>query len=236
MKKAQNNRETPTVSLAEFQLNPDNPQRYGDEEIAALVESIRKEPRTLGAAKIAFCTDYTATDGTSYAGRCVVIAGNKRLQALQQIASEGGLKDPGDVSAWLVSPKGDVPAVWFFDLTPLGTQARRHWLLESNIGRGEWDAEKLLAQFTRDELADHFDDDALKELIEDVGQAAVAPFDDNGTGNVTPDEYVVTFGDIKVPITAEEFDLLKTKYYDYVEKNQVGYGFFRQLMKEASNV
>ena len=94
-----------TVKLKTFTQNPDNPQKYGDDEIAALVESIRKEPRTLGAAKIAFCTDYTATNGASYAGRRVVIAGNKRLQALQQIAREGGLRDPGDASAWLVSPQ-----------------------------------------------------------------------------------------------------------------------------------
>lgn len=126
-----------TAKLKTFTQNPDNPQKYGDDKIAALVESIRKEPRTLGAAKIAFCTDYTATNGASYAGRRVVIAGNKRLQALQQIAREGGLRDPGDASAWLVSPQGDAPAAWFFDLTPLGPDARRHWLLESNIGRGK---------------------------------------------------------------------------------------------------
>ena len=155
-----------TIKLAHLVQNPDNPQKYGEGEIAALVASIRKEPRTLGAAKIAYCTDYPATNGASYAGRRVVIAGNKRLQALQQIAREGGLRDPGDVSAWLVSPQGDAPAAWFFDLTPLGPDARRHWLLESNIGRGEWDAEKLLAQFTRAELADHFDDDALQKILD----------------------------------------------------------------------
>ncbi|MBO7685777.1 MAG: hypothetical protein J6V72_05305 [Kiritimatiellae bacterium] len=152
-----------TIKLKTYTQNPDNPQKYGDAEIAELVASIRKEPRTLGAAKIAFCTDYTATNGASYAGRRVVIAGNKRLQALQEIARAGGLRDPGDADAWLVSPQGDAPAAWFFDLTPLGPDARRHWLLESNIGRGEWDAEKLLAQFTRDELSGHFDD--LDELL-----------------------------------------------------------------------
>ena len=188
-----------TTKLKTFFQNPDNPQKYGDDDIAALVESIRKEPRTLGAAKIAFCTDYTATNGASYAGRRVVIAGNKRLQALQQIAREGGLRDPGDASAWLVSPQGDAPAAWFFDLTPLGPDARRHWLLESNIGRGEWDAEKLLAQFARDELADHFDD--LDELL---GGAGVKDSDEYGTDFSLPDGEKSEYGQMAFVVTEKQ--------------------------------
>ena len=128
-----------TIKLKSFTQNPDNPQRYGEGEIAALVESIRKEPRTLGAAKIAYCTDYTATNGESFAGRRVVIAGNKRLQALQEIAQGGGLKDPADAAAWLITPQGDAPAAWFFDLTPLGPDARRHWLQKSKGGASRED-------------------------------------------------------------------------------------------------
>ena len=155
-----------TEKLSRFFQNPDNPQKYGPDEIAALVASIRTEPRTLAAAKIAYCTDYFAANGASYAGRRVVIAGNKRLEALREIAVNGGLHDPASPDAWLVSPSGEVPAAWFFDLTPLGPESRRHWLLESNIGRGEWDAEKLLAQFSRDELSGHFDAAALDEILD----------------------------------------------------------------------
>ena len=154
-----------TIKLKSLYANPDNPQKYTPDDIAALVRSIRKSPHTLAAGKIAYCTDYTAANGASYAGRRVVIAGNKRLEALKQIAADGGLRDPADADAWLVSPQGEVPAAWFFDLTPLGPEARNHWLLESNIGRGEWDAEKLLAQFSREELADHFDAATLDEIL-----------------------------------------------------------------------
>ena len=176
-----------TIKLKSLYANPDNPQKYTPDDIAALVRSIRKSPHTLAAGKIAYCTDYTAANGASYAGRRVVIAGNKRLEALNQIAADGGLRDPADADAWLVSPQGEVPAAWFFDLTPLGPEARNHWLLESNIGRGEWDAEKLLAQFSRDELADHFDAATLQEIL-DAAQDAADETDADDTGEDAPDE------------------------------------------------
>lgn len=161
-----------TINLGTLIQNPDNPQKYGDAEVNALVRSIKTEPRTLAASRIAYCAED---------GRRVVIAGNKRLQALQRIARDGGLRDPDDAGAWLVTPQGDAPAAWFFDLTPLGAEARRHWLLESNIGRGEWDAEKLLAQFTRDELADHFNGNDLDELLGQIDQGP-SPIDIDDCG------------------------------------------------------
>ena len=53
-----------TVRLDTFIENPDNPQTVTAEDFALLVESVRKLPHTLAAAKIAYVTDYTA----AYAG------------------------------------------------------------------------------------------------------------------------------------------------------------------------
>ena len=112
-----------TVRLDAFTENPDNPQTVTDDAFALLVDSLRNTPETLAVSKIAYVTDYVALDGTDLRGQRVVIAGNKRLRALKQIASHGGLAS-ADGEAWHVTPRGDVPADWFYDLTPLGKEAR----------------------------------------------------------------------------------------------------------------
>jgi ParB-like chromosome segregation protein Spo0J len=77
-----------TVKLATFIENPDNPQTVTAEDFALLVESLRTMPQTLAASKIAYVTDYTAVDGADLRGQRVVIAGNKRLRALKQLAAD----------------------------------------------------------------------------------------------------------------------------------------------------
>ena len=140
---------TDTLNLAAFAENPDNPQTVTDEAYALLVQSIRDTPQTLEAAKIAYCTDYVALDGTDMTGRYIVIAGNKRLRALKEVYGENA----------------DVPAAWFFDLTPLGAEARRRWLVKSNIQSGEWDLDKLLAQYSKDELEGLMGPETLDSLL-----------------------------------------------------------------------
>lgn len=225
-----------TVRLDAFTENPDNPQTVTDDAFALLVDSLRNTPETLAVSKIAYVTDYVALDGTDMRGQRVVIAGNKRLRALKQIASHGGLAS-ADGEAWHVTPRGDVPADWFYDLTPLGRAAREAWLVKSNIQSGDWDAEKLLALYPQDDLAALMGDAALEKILKELGNASqetIERFDDDGTGNVKKDENLVTFDDIKVPATSEELEMLKNKYYKYVNDNQVGYGFIRHLLGEGA--
>ncbi len=140
-----------TVNLNDYVENPDNPQTVSDADFAELVKSLRDTPWTLEAAKISFALDYVSPiTGTDFTGKRVVIAGNKRLRGLKKIAAEGGLVLNG---VELVSPNGDVPAVWFFDLTPLGSEARRRWLVKSNVQTGDWEAELLMKLYSADELA-----------------------------------------------------------------------------------
>ena len=149
-----------TVKLATFIENPDNPQTVTAEDFALLVESLRTMPQTLAASKIAYVTDYTAVDGADLRGQRVVIAGNKRLRALKQLAADHATSADGAIKF-----DGPLPAEWFYDLTPLGANARRAWLVKSNVQSGEWDAEKLLALYDRDELGDLMGDKALEEIL-----------------------------------------------------------------------
>ena len=146
------------MKLSTLIENPDNPQTVSDADFAQLVESLRVMPETLEANKIAFVTDYVALDGTDLSGQRVVIAGNKRLRALKQLRGEDG----------------QAPSEWFFDLTPLGPDARRRWLVKSNVQSGEWDAEKLLQLYSEDELADLMSDEAVAGLLGSISEASAS--------------------------------------------------------------
>ena len=169
-----------TVKLATFIENPDNPQTVTAEDFALLVESLRTMPQTLAASKIAYVTDYTAVDGADLRGQRVVIAGNKRLRALKQLAADHATSADGAIKF-----DGPLPAEWFYDLTPLGPDARRAWLVKSNVQSGEWDAEKLLALYDRDELGDLMGDKALEEILKAVDKDE--PKDGKTDADAVPD-------------------------------------------------
>lgn len=134
--------------LSEFVENPDNPQTVTDEAFARLVEKIRKNPDGLRANRIAFVTDHPA-------GKRVVLSGNKRLRALKKIRGESAA----------------APAEWFQDITAMSEDERREFLVNSNICEGDWDVDKLLQQFDRDELVDLMGTEELGKLLENVTAA-----------------------------------------------------------------
>ena len=183
-----------TVKLATFIENPDNPQTVTAEDFALLVESLRTMPQTLAASKIAYVTDYTAVDGADLRGQRVVIAGNKRLRALKQLAADHATSADGAIKF-----DGPLPAEWFYDLTPLGPDARRAWLVKSNVQSGEWDAEKLLALYDRDELGDLMGDAAIEELLKAAGETTGDADTDDTTG-----EYLKFVDKFKPKLTTDD--------------------------------
>ena len=133
------------VKLSEFVENPDNPQTVTDEAFKRLIEKIRKNPDGLRANRIAFVTDHPA-------GKRVVLSGNKRLRALIVIRGTNGT----------------APAEWFQDITAMSEDERREFLVNSNICEGDWDVDKLLQQFDKDELRVLFGDSEFDRVIGDV--------------------------------------------------------------------
>lgn len=145
---------TKTTKLSLYREDPDNVSTATDAEIARLAGKVRRNPRGLAAMRIAYVTDAPG-------GGRMVNTGNKRLRVLKQIAADGGLAVDG---AWLVSPAGDVPAEWFCDITFMTPEQRKEFRLNTNISDGSFDAEKLLAQYTRDDLAALMSAEAIDEL------------------------------------------------------------------------
>lgn len=152
-----------TIPLSEFVENPDNPSAASDEVFARLVEKIRRNPDGLAANRIAYITD-----DPRFVGKKLVLSGNKRLRALNQIASGGGLILDGESK---ISPDGHIPADWTEDITSMTTEQRRIYLVAANVVEGEWDAAMLKELYTPEELAPLVGDDTLDSLLAEVQTA-----------------------------------------------------------------
>lgn len=189
---------TKTTKLSLYREDPDNVSTATDAEIARLAGKIRRNPRGLEAMRIAYVTDAPG-------GGRMVNTGNKRLRVLKQIAADGGLALDG---AWLVSPAGDVPAEWFCDITFMTPEQRREFRLNTNISDGSFDAEKLLAQYTRDDLAALMSPDAIDELLGkiDTGDDGVKDSDEYGTDFTLPDRDKSEYGQMAFVVTEKQRD------------------------------
>lgn len=174
-----------TTKLSLYREDPDNVSTATDAEISRLAGKVRRNPRGLAAMRIAYVTDAPG-------GGRMVNTGNKRLRVLKQIAADGGLAVDG---AWLISPAGEVPAEWFCDITFMTPEQRREFRLNTNISDGSFDAEKLLAQYTRDDLAALMSAEAIEELL------GAADKDEYGTDFTLPDGEKSEYGQMTFVVT-----------------------------------
>lgn len=145
-----------TINLSVFAENPDNPYKATDAELARLKGKLERVPKGLRAMRLAYVTDFIARDGTSYAGKCVVISGNKRLRELKAIYGDNA----------------EVPAEWFADVTDMTAAERHEFIVSANTVDGTPDIDKLLEQYAQDELVELMGDEACAELLRSVSEAS----------------------------------------------------------------
>lgn len=147
---ADRNGDASTVSLAEFVENPSNPQTITPEAFAKLVESVRTFPRMLEVRRISYVV---GADGIK-----IVLGGNKRLRALKQIHGADGR----------------VPVAWFEDISAMTEDERREFVVKDNAEAGDWDIDRLLADYGEEELREW----GLDELLD-----AIHGDDETGDGD-----------------------------------------------------
>ncbi|MGN0851841.1 MAG: hypothetical protein ACI4Q3_00525 [Kiritimatiellia bacterium] len=136
---------TDQVCLADFRENPDNPSKATEEQLDRLAEKLKRIPLGLTAIRIAYVTDAPG-------GGKMVISGNKRLRVLKMAYGS----------------TAKVPAAWFVDVTAMTPEQRHEFIVDANTTDGEWDLDKLLEQYDRQELADLMGAEAVDDLLADL--------------------------------------------------------------------
>ena len=110
------------VELSALRENPDNPQTVTEEEFGKLRDSMRRIHGFLRTRPL-----LVEEDGT-------IKCGNKRFRALVR----NGVKV--------------VPADYVRRLSDYTPEEVREFIIQDNLQRGDWDVDKLLAQYSADEL------------------------------------------------------------------------------------
>jgi DNA modification methylase len=142
------------VKLADIKLNKKNPRKITDRQMDKLVASIESFPGMMELRPI-------VVDAKG-----VIIGGNMRYEALKRIG------------------KKEVPNAWVKNAAKLTDEERRRFIVEDNVGFGEWDYEALSEEWTIGELtnwgldipkgvfgvSERPDDDDVPEEVEPVAQ------------------------------------------------------------------
>jgi len=113
------------VPINKIKANKKNPRIIKDDKFAKLVKSIREFPEMLEKRPIICFTDVD--------GKFVVLGGNMRLKASQEV----GLKE--------------LPIILADDWTQ---EQRNEFLIKDNVGYGEWDWDMLANEWDSENLTD----------------------------------------------------------------------------------
>lgn len=131
------------MKLSELRENPNNPSKCSEADLERLAGKLKRVPLGLTAMRIAYITDDPE-------GGKMVISGNKRLRVLKRAYGEDA----------------ELPDNYFQDVTAMSEAERHEFIVTANISDGEWDLDKLMAQYELDELKELMDTDTLTDLEE----------------------------------------------------------------------
>ena len=135
------------MKLNELRENPNNPSKCTDEQLERLAGKLKRVPLGLTAMRIAYVTDDPE-------GGKMVISGNKRLRVLKKAFGEDG----------------ELPDEYFQDVTGMSEEERREFIVDANVNDGDWDLDKLLEQYDKEELASYVGDDYVNDLIRECAK------------------------------------------------------------------
>lgn len=113
-----------TIKTTDIFPNKKNPRRISGEKLKKLTESINDFPKMMELRPIVI----------NEAGE--ILGGNMRYQAIIALGYS------------------EIPETWVKRADNLSEDEQRRFIIEDNVGFGEWDTDLLLADWTREELED----------------------------------------------------------------------------------
>ena len=116
---------TVSIPIGRLRANPNNPRVLRDEKFAKLKKSLTDFPDMLNKRPLVGVTD---TDG-----KIMVLGGNMRLRALQDLKVT------------------EAPVILADEWTE---EQRREFIIKDNVGYGEWNWDQLANEWDADELSD----------------------------------------------------------------------------------
>ena len=112
------------MRLSEIHSNPDNPRIIKDDKFKKLVKSISEFPKMMELRPIIIDSD------------SMILGGNMRFKALQELKYK------------------DIPDNWVKRADELTEAEKRRFIIEDNVGFGEWDWDTLANEWNAEELAE----------------------------------------------------------------------------------
>lgn len=112
------------IQLKNIKKNPNNPRKINEEKFAKLLNSIKEFPKMMALRPIIVNNDN------------IVLGGNMRLKALKEL----GYKE--------------VPKEWIKQASDLTDEEVRRFIIQDNVGYGEWDWELLNIEWDTEQLSD----------------------------------------------------------------------------------
>ena len=111
------------MNLSDIHINPANPRIIKDDRFKKLVKSISEFPKMMELRPIIIDNDM------------MILGGNMRFKALKELKYK------------------DIPAGWVKRAEELTDEEKRRFIIEDNIGFGDWDFDAL-QDWDRDQLID----------------------------------------------------------------------------------
>lgn len=129
------------IQIKEIKRNPNNPRKVNEAKFAKLLNSIKEFPKMMALRPIIVNEDN------------IVLGGNMRLKALKEL----GYKE--------------IPKEWVKKANDLTDEEIQRFIIQDNVGYGDWDWELLNTQWDVEQLSDWgldaFEYEPFNENIDD---------------------------------------------------------------------